>query len=188
MRRCVFLDRDGVINKAIVRNGRPFPPSNVGELALEEGAVEATTLLKHSGFALVVATNQPDVARGLIDRAAVETINHHIALQLTLDAFYVCYHDDEDRCECRKPLPGMLLSAASDLGLDLKSSYMVGDRWKDVIAGQAAGCKTILVDKGYDEPSSAVPADHRCSTLLDAAHWIVANVEQHLNSVEGRQS
>jgi D-glycero-D-manno-heptose 1,7-bisphosphate phosphatase len=149
--RAVFLDRDGVINKAIVRNGRPYAPDGLADFELLPGAAEAIQVLHEAGFRLIVVTNQPDVGAGRIPRSVVEEIHDHLRATLPLDDIRVCYHTDADRCECRKPKPGMLTAAAGDWGIDLATSVMVGDRWRDVDAGRAAGCRTILVESGYDE-------------------------------------
>ena len=170
-RRGVFLDRDGVINRAIVRNGRPHPPSNLSELEILPGVPEALASLRAEGFRLVVVTNQPDVARGTQTREAVEGLHAALRERLPLDEFRVCYHDDADRCACRKPAPGLLLQAAHELELDLASCFMVGDRWRDIEAGRRAGCTTVFVDHGYAEPR---PVDFhvRVASLAEASRWI----------------
>ena len=104
--RAVFLDRDGVLNRVVVRNGRPYPPASVDELEIMPGVAEALRDLKAAGFHLIVATNQPDVARGLVPPAVVEAIHERLRRTLPLDAIQVCYHTDADACLCRKPRPG----------------------------------------------------------------------------------
>ncbi len=167
----VFLDRDGVVNQAIVRNGRPYPPDSLAELVILPDVAKALALLRHLGFELVVVTNQPDVARGTQSKAVVEAINEAIAAQTGIEHFRVCYHDDADDCDCRKPKPGLLLDAALDLNLDLGRSFMIGDRWRDIEAGRNTGVATVWVDRGYVE---AIPSvyDQRVASLLDAAQWI----------------
>jgi D-glycero-D-manno-heptose 1,7-bisphosphate phosphatase len=172
MRRAVFLDRDGVINRAIVRNGLPYPPANRAELEILAGVPQALNALKAQGFVLLVVTNQPDVARGTTPRSAVEEIHRHLAATLPIDGFYACYHDSVDSCDCRKPKPGMLLEGARDHRIQLAASYMVGDRWRDCAAGRAAGCKTIFIDYGYREQQPDRP-DHTASNLLDATRLIL---------------
>ncbi len=151
MRRAVFLDRDGVINRAVVRNGKPYPPANITEIEILPGVLEALVALHDAGFMLIVVTNQPDVTRGTTPMAVVEEINHYLGNCLPIDEFRTCYHDGVDGCDCRKPLPGALLAAAQQHEIDLGESYMVGDRWRDIQAGERAGCKTIFIDYGYDE-------------------------------------
>lgn len=172
MKRAIFLDRDGVINRAVVRDGRPYPPSSVAETIILPGVDEALVALHDAGYLLIVVTNQPDVARGATSRAAVEAINHYLNTHLTLDEFRTCYHDSADGCECRKPRPGSLLSAALQYSIDLTRSYMVGDRWRDIEAGTRAGCKTIFVDYGYDEKQPDVP-DFTVTSLLEASKIIL---------------
>ena len=171
--RAVFLDRDGVINRALVREGKPYPPDTLAQLEVLPGVPEALARLKAAGYQLIVVTNQPDVARGRQTRAAVEEMHQALAAQLPIDAFQVCYHDDADRCACRKPAPGLLLAAARDWQLDLSASYLVGDRWRDVEAGRRAGCATILIDYGYAEPAGS-PPDARVRSLPEAVDWILS--------------
>lgn len=149
--KSVFLDRDGVINRVTLKDGRPHPPLNLSELEILPGVAQAIERLKASGFKVIVVTNQPDVARGTIEKKVVEEINCYLSEKLKIDEFKVCYHDDSDGCDCRKPNPGALLDASNKYSIDLESSYMVGDRWKDVLAGQRAGCKTIFIKCNYDE-------------------------------------
>lgn len=172
MRRAVFLDRDGVINRVHIRDGKPYPPADLKEMEILPGVPEAMDRLRKAGFLLIVVTNQPDVARGRQTVERAEAMNRSLAGPLGLDALYVCYHDDEDGCECRKPLPGMLLKAAKEFDLDLKTSYIVGDRWRDIEAGRRCGCTTLLVDYGYTE-ERAVHPDHRVGSLAEAAEWIL---------------
>ncbi|MEW6682302.1 MAG: HAD family hydrolase [Nitrospirota bacterium] len=169
--RAVFLDRDGVLNRAFVRNGKPYPPSSLAELEILPGVPEALALLRAEGFQLVVVTNQPDVARGTQTRETVELLHAALRARLPLDRVLVCYHDDADQCECRKPAPGLLLEAARDLGLSLASCFMVGDRWRDIEAGRRAGCTNVFVDHGYAEPR---PKDFhvRVASLAEASEWI----------------
>jgi D-glycero-D-manno-heptose 1,7-bisphosphate phosphatase len=167
-RRAVFLDRDGVLNRAFRDgSGTLRPPSSLDDFELLDGAAEACARLRAAGFALVVATNQPDVARGTQRREVVEQINATLRRELPLDAVFTCYHDDKDDCTCRKPLPGMLLAAAEELGILLEESFMVGDRGRDVEAGRRAGCRTVLVG------AERADADFRAPSLLDSVHWIL---------------
>lgn len=172
MKRAVFLDRDGVINRAYVRSGKPYPPGNLAELEILPGVKEALLALQAADFMLIVVTNQPDVARGTLRREVVEEINHHLAACLPIDEFRTCYHDTADRCECRKPLPGALLSAAKLHDINLGESFMVGDRWRDIEAGERAGCMTIFLDYGYDEkqPESV---NYRVKSLSEATQIIL---------------
>jgi D-glycero-D-manno-heptose 1,7-bisphosphate phosphatase len=171
MRRAVFLDRDGVINRAVVRDGKPYPPEGLENLRILPGVRDALAKLRQKGFLNLVVTNQPDVARGKAHKKTVDAIHEKLACELALDGFYTCWHDDQDHCNCRKPKPGLLEQAARDHGVDLKSSYMVGDRWRDMEAGQAAGCRTIFLNYGYAEPKPE-NSDFICYSLREAVAWI----------------
>jgi D-glycero-D-manno-heptose 1,7-bisphosphate phosphatase len=171
-RSAVFFDRDGVLNKAIVRDGKPYPPRDLSELVIAPGAVGALGDLKHEGFLLIVATNQPDIARGTVNRAGVDKINARLAAILPLDAIEVCEHDDKEQCDCRKPKPGMILRVGERFGVDLARSFVVGDRWRDIEAGQRASCRTILIGDGYGENFPAQPTI-KFASLPGAASWII---------------
>ena len=154
MRRAVFLDRDGVINAATVRDGKPYPPVSLDDLVILPGVGEALQALKAAGFLLIVVTNQPDVARGKTPLALVNGMNDRLKSMLPLDAVLTCFHDDPDQCDCRKPKPGLLLRAIEKYNIDPSLSYFIGDRERDVEAGTAAGVKGILIDS--DQPISEV--------------------------------
>lgn len=171
--RAVFLDRDGVLNVAIVRNGHPYPPASIADLKFCPGVEDACAQLKIAGFLLVMVTNQPDIARGTANIAEVAEINSVIKTRLDLDDVRVCPHDDADGCDCRKPKPGLLLAAARDLRIDLQQSFMVGDRWRDVEAGRAAGCRTVFIDYGYAERRPEAP-DVVTTSLAAATPSIVS--------------
>src|SRR2546423_1849205 len=134
IRRAVFLDRDGVINDALVRDGKPFSPTCIAELRILPGVAEACADLKQAGFLLIVVTNQPDIARGKASEAQVNELNRAIQDRISVDDFFVCPHDDAENCICRKPKPGLLLAAARRWDIDLSASFMVGDRWRDIEA------------------------------------------------------
>jgi D-glycero-D-manno-heptose 1,7-bisphosphate phosphatase len=159
-----------VLNRVIVRDGKPYPPASVDELVIASGAAGSLARLRTAGYRLVVVTNQPDVARGDQQRNVVEAINAAIAAALPIDEFRVCYHDDGDGCRCRKPAPGLLLQPPAH---DLSRSVMVGDRWRDVEAGKRAGVRaTVLIDCGYRE-SMLVEPDVRVDSLHHAVEWIL---------------
>ena len=172
MKRAVFLDRDGVINRAVVRDGRPYPPAHLDLMEIIPGVPEALRALRDAGWLLIVVTNQPDVARGTANRVDVELINSYLQQSLPIDEFRTCYHDSSDGCSCRKPQPGALLSAADAHRIHLASSYMVGDRWRDIEAGERAGCKTIFVDNGYAEKQPE-NFNYRVQSLFEAVAIIL---------------
>ena len=173
MSRAVFLDRDGVLNRAVVRNGKPYPPASLAELEIAPGAKDALASLQKKGYKLLVVTNQPDISRGFTPRETVDEINRKLASILPLDDIFVCQHSDADDCNCRKPKPGLLQEAARRHNIDLASSFMVGDRWRDVEAGQSAGCRTILIDDGYEEKQPARPPDARVASMSEAVDGIL---------------
>jgi D-glycero-D-manno-heptose 1,7-bisphosphate phosphatase len=175
-RRAVFLDRDGVLNEPVIQQGRPYPPASMDELKVAEDAPAALHRLKDAGFLLIVVTNQPDVARGKQTREMVERINMALATQLPIDAFCVCWHDDRDACECRKPRPGLMLDASVRYGIDLVASYLIGDRWRDIDAGASAGCRTVLIDRHYQERKPQVEPNQRVASLAAAAEWILTDI------------
>ena len=172
--RAVFLDRDGVINRATVRDGKPHPPQTIEELEVLDGVPEALTKLREAGFRLIVVTNQPDVARRTQTRETIEAMHVQLMSELPVDDIVTCYHDDGDACDCRKPKTGGLIDAAQRHGLDLKRSFMVGDRWRDIEAGQRAGCRCLFVDYGYAEQQPA-GSFVRVPSLAAAAEWIIEN-------------
>ena len=178
MKRAVFLDRDGVINEAPMREGQPGSPATFFELRILPGVPEALEALHDAGMMLIVATNQPDVVKGIIRRGEVEAMHEYMRGHLPLDDIKVCYHVDADLCSCRKPKPGMLVEAAREHGIDLRKSFMVGDRWRDIGAGRAAGCRTVFVDYGYREQRSNVP-DYVVPSLAAASPIILSWTAQH---------
>jgi D-glycero-D-manno-heptose 1,7-bisphosphate phosphatase len=173
-RRAVFLDRDGVINECKAIDGKPYPPLAVDEFVILPGVLEACRTLKQAGFLLIVATNQPDVGRGTLKQEVVEAIHAQMCRTLPIDRVEVCYHPGKgtSECDCRKPKPGMLLRAARELNVDLKQSWMVGDRWRDIDCGHAAGVRTVFIDYGYSELLKQQP-DFRARSLLGAAEFIL---------------
>lgn len=173
MRPAIFLDRDGVLNRAYTReDGKSHPPDNVAELELLEGAAEACLVLRRAGFLLIGVTNQPDVARGSQVQEVVEAINNVVKALTLIDEILTCFHDNPDNCDCRKPKPGMLLQAAMTWQIDCAKSFMIGDRWTDIEAGRRAGCKTVLVNAPSKETLRCRP-DFRAANLLEAASWIL---------------
>jgi D-glycero-D-manno-heptose 1,7-bisphosphate phosphatase len=184
-RAALFLDRDGVIVRDV--GGATDPAA----LHLLEGSAEAIARAGGSGLAIVVVTNQPIVARGLASEADVRATHAALGAMLLargarVDAFYFCPHHPRATleryrvaCECRKPRPGMLQRAASELGLDLRASVMVGDRISDVEAGARAGCLTVLVETGMhtappiESPDGAMTAcaDFVARDLAAAVDW-----------------
>jgi D-glycero-D-manno-heptose 1,7-bisphosphate phosphatase len=177
-KRCVFLDRDGVLNRPVVRDGHPFPPANLGEFQLYPDVVEGCRLLKEAGFLLIVVTNQPDVGRGTQGREAVEAMHTKLLGEIpSLDGIEVCFHAGSSHgepCDCRKPKPGMLLRAAATHDIDLKRSFLIGDRWRDIDCAHAAGCRAVFIDHGYREQLTGKP-EFTVTTFREAAAIILQN-------------
>jgi D-glycero-D-manno-heptose 1,7-bisphosphate phosphatase len=165
----------------VIRNGRPYPPSTIETLEILPGVPEAVRRLRDAGFLLIGATNQPDVGRGTQCRDVVEAINARLQADMPISAILVCYEDD-DNCSRRKPNPGLLLEAAEAYAIDLSASFMVGDRWRDVEAGRRAGCRTVFLDLGYNEPRPDPPADHTALDLPAAVNWILAENQRRATS------
>jgi D-glycero-D-manno-heptose 1,7-bisphosphate phosphatase len=172
MTKAVFLDRDGVLNHSVVRDGTPYP-AGLNDLGIYPDAAGALRRLKQAGYLLIVVTNQPDIARGTLTRAAVDEINAVLGAALPVDEFVVCPHDNAANCTCRKPKPGMVLEAAARHGVDLKESFLIGDRWRDVDCGAAAGVRTVLIDWGYRERAPEHTPDFVAGSLSAAVEWIL---------------
>lgn len=168
----MFLDRDGVINAAVVRDGKPYPPATLDAFEFLPGAVSAAVALREAGFVVVVVTNQPDVATGIQQLDVVEAMHSKLKAADVCDAIKACYHTDTDNCDCRKPKPGMLVEAAREWHIDLTRSFMVGDRWRDVAAGKAAGCHTFFIDYKYRERAADKP-DTLVASLEEASRLIL---------------
>jgi len=170
----VFLDRDGVINRPVIVDGKPYPARTVADFEILPGVKQACSDLKKAGYLLVVVTNQPDVGRGTLKKEVVEAIHETMMQHLPIDRVEVCYHagaEFGEKCDCRKPQPGMLFAAAKVLAIDLSRSFMIGDRLRDIECGRNAGCRTIFIDWNYEEKLKHQP-DHTVSDLLEAAKLI----------------
>ena len=146
MNKALFLDRDGIINYSILCHGISQPPRNIAETKIILGIEIVLIYAIQQGFLPIVISNQPDVARGNQGKEVIEEINSYIKSKLPILDFFVCYHDNQDECSCRKPKSGLLYFAAKKYNIELWKSFMVGDRNKDILAGNNAGCKTIYVN------------------------------------------
>ncbi len=174
MQKAVFLDRDGVLNQAPVAQGRPWSPRRMADFHLYETAAPALVRLKAAGYRLIVVTNQPDFAPGGLDPRILTAMHEHMAAHLPIDEIRVAIDPAYQGGRLYKPAPGLLIEAAIAHGIDLAASTMVGDRWRDIDCGKRAGCFTILIDRGYDEPLRARP-DARCGDLAEAASLILGD-------------
>jgi len=176
--RAVFFDRDGVINFPVIRDGKPYPPALLKELKLIQNLNPLLNSLRSQGFLLFVVTNQPDVDRGISHKKDVEEIHSFMYKKLPIQKIYVCYDDGTMKnTQMRKPKPGMLFMAQKEYDLDLSASYIVGDRWKDIDAGVAAGCTTVFIDWGYHENLNKSP-DKTVMDLKSGINWIL----EHYNN------
>lgn len=184
MSRAVFLDRDGVLNRALVRGGRPFAPRTLDEFELLPQVKQAAHSLRALGFRLIVVTNQPDVATGQAAQETVEAMHARLLTELPIDDVFACYHTDEHACDCRKPRPGMLHAAAEKWEISLSRSYLVGDRWRDIEAGRSAGCRTLLVESGYCE--RRVEADCTVGSLAEASQIICSETFDSMQEAAAR--
>jgi len=186
-RPAVFLDKDGTLVRNVPYNVDPR------RIELESTAAEGLAQLAEAGLALVVVSNQSGVARGFFEEKALDAVEQRIrqlleALDIELAGFYYCPHHPEGsvaqyrvRCNCRKPAPGMLLSAAQDLGLDLSRSWLIGDILDDIEAGRAAGCRAVLIDAGHETEWVSGPRrtpHYIAANLADAARFIVEATRQ----------
>lgn len=178
LKKAVFLDRDGVINNVFVRGVKPHPPASLAEYRILDGVLEAIIAFKAAGYLVIVVTNQPDVGNGIQTREVVEELHAYVRDNLPVDDIYACFHKQTDGCDCRKPKPGMLTQAAEKWNIDLKTSFMVGDRWSDLKAGRAAVCKTVLIGDGYPaelKPGVTLDFDIQAPSLLLASGPIIAS-------------
>lgn len=181
-RPCVFLDRDGVVNEIRMAGEVASGPRDVDELRIPDGVPAEMQRLKAAGFVLLVVSNQPDVARGDLQREAVERINRHLTDALGIDGVYWCPHDNADGCRCRKPLPGLILDGARDWGLDLTRSCLIGDRWVDLAAAAAAGIDGILLERPHSwlptsqgPPPDGLSPRHTSGTLSGCVDFILSS-------------
>ena len=169
--KAIFLDSDGVLNVAPIVNGKPAAPSSLAELVIPAEVKPALDRLKAAGYILICVTNKPDVERGLMTQAALDAIYTKMRAELPLDDVCICYREGSD---CYKPKPGMLLTSAKKYNIVLSKSFMVGDRWRDIEAGQNAGCKTVWIDRHYSERKPDPAADYTAQSLTQAVDWILA--------------
>lgn len=173
MRQAVFLERDGVLDRLVEREDGLHPPASPAEIEIVDDVPSALAALEAAGFLLVAVTNQPEVAQGAVSQGAVEEVNAWLVDALPLARVFTCYHLPVDNCSCRKPWPGLLFTAAKELGIDLKQSVLVGATWPDLEPGRRAGCRTVRVGPRPLQPAPA-PPDHDAYSLGEAVPWILA--------------
>lgn len=170
----MFLDRDGVLVETLVRAGRAEAPVSLEEFRLVADAAAQVGRLREAGLVPIIFTNQPDVARGVIAEETLARMHARLRAAAPVEDIFLCPHDEADGCGCRKPKPGMLLAAAERWRIDLPSSYVVGDRWRDIDAGRAVGCYTILLERPY---SACTTAHARVTDLRAAVDLILTRAD-----------
>lgn len=174
MTRAIFLDRDGVLNRSEVRNGKPYAPRRLEDFEILPDVPDACKKLVNAGYLLIVVTNQPDIGNGLVDPAVVDAMHKQLQKALPLTAIYTCPHKQTDGCTCRKPAPGLLLQAKTTHEIDMAQSYMVGDRKSDVEAALAVGVTPVFIDYKYIE-TGEIGATVRVANLAEAASYILTH-------------
>ena len=170
--KAIFLDRDGIINHTVCRDGKYVSPRTFKEFQFKEGVKEFIQKAKKENFLIIVVTNQPDISRGLMKIEDLEKMHHLLKKNRLVDEIFVCPHDDADNCHCRKPKPGMLLEASKKYQIILKKSFIIGDSLKDIGAGNDAGCKTVLWQETYNEK---VEADFKVKSFKEILKIIKFN-------------
>lgn len=164
-KRAVFFDRDGVLLKPVVMDGRPRPPHSIAEYkalsGVVAGAKEAVEATRHAGFLAFLISNQPDFAYGNISKTEWQWIQDQLT-GIPFDDVFICFHRRDDNCDCMKPKPGKLLEAAEKWNIDLPHSFVVGDTKDDVGVAASAGCKSVLIDAPYN---ASVQGDIRIHSL-----------------------
>ena len=179
LHKAVFLDRDGTIAKDVPYCRR------VEDFEILPLVPDAIRLLNQAGYKVVVITNQSGIARGYFTQETLLSIHDKMTAELkkhgaSIDAIYVCPHHPDEGCQCRKPSPTLLSRAATDIGLALDRSYMIGDDPKDVGAGKAAGCRTIRLsaDRNQQGDNPAVFCDHTAADLFEAILWLLKDARR----------
>lgn len=149
--RAFFLDRDGVINKSLLKKGKPLAPREFKQFKIIKNVDKSLIFLKKQGFKNIIITNQPDIKKGLIKNSTSKRINKEIKKKLQIDDIFICKHTDEDNCNCRKPKTGLIKKAKKKWNIDLKKSYLIGDRWRDIFLANKLKINCFYIDKNYKE-------------------------------------
>jgi D-glycero-D-manno-heptose 1,7-bisphosphate phosphatase len=148
--KALFLDRDGILNKALVDRGKPLSPRTIKDLKINFFLKKYLNKLRKN-YLLIVISNQPDVAKNLVKKNIIERQNKILKKFFLINDFFVCYHQNKDKCKCRKPKIGLIKFAKKKYNINLSKSILIGDRWKDISAGNKAGCRSVYIDFGYKE-------------------------------------
>lgn len=174
-RKAIFLDRDGVINRSILQGGKPYAPRTLADFQLLPRVQEAVFDLAAAEYLIFVATNQPDIGNGLVEESMVHAMHEKLLKTLPITKIYMCPHAQQAGCACRKPKPSMLLAARDEYGVDMENSFMIGDRYSDICAGNSAGCQTIFIDYDYVETPD-FDGTMRVKSLFEARSYILTGV------------
>jgi D-glycero-D-manno-heptose 1,7-bisphosphate phosphatase len=185
MHGAVFLDRDGVVNRNVIRDGKLCAPRTLAQFRLLPGVTAASHALMDAGYPIVIVTNQPDIGNNFITPSIVEAMHERLCATLAPAAIEICPHSQGAGCDCRKPKPGMLTRAAARLGIALEKSFMIGDRWSDVAAGHAVGCRTFLVRRGPIGDLPVMP-DAIVGSMPAAARLILSGGPGRAERLQGR--
>lgn len=169
-KKALFLDRDGVLNAAIIRKGKPFAPKKISEIKLYNNIQNILKILKKV-FYIIVISNQPDVGNGIIKKKKSLKINSIICKKNFIDKYYLCFHTEKEKCKCRKPEIKSIIMAKKKYKLDLSKSFFIGDRKKDIDAGNKSGCTTIFIDRKYREEKPKI-FKYKCRSTKEALTWI----------------
>jgi len=161
LKRAVFFDRDGVLNQLVIREGGYFSPQSFDQFKIVDTAEFVINKLREKGFLSIVASNQPDITRNNLKKSELDKMTKVLINELLVDDVFYCTHDSINHCECRKPLPGLLIQAAKKWKIDLQKSYMVGDTWKDAEAAKNAKVNFMLLNRNYN-------LDYYCSKRIDS--------------------
>lgn len=170
-KKAIFLDRDGVINRSFVKAGKPLAPLFLKDFKIFSGVENALKNLKKKNFLLFVVTNQPDIKSGRLKLSTLKKMNKILIDQLNIDEVFVCVHDDNDFCICRKPKNYFLEYAIKKYSISRRKSFLIGDRKKDILAGLKSNLKTIFINKNYKE-DKPTKYHFECNSLVESLKFI----------------
>jgi D-glycero-D-manno-heptose 1,7-bisphosphate phosphatase len=172
MHKAVFLDRDGVINRGFIVDGKSYAPRKIEDFKLLPFVIQSVEKLINNGFLVIVITNQPDIANGLLDIETLNLMHEKLITKLKLTDIYFCPHSKNENCECRKPKPGMIYSAVKKYKINISNSFLVGDRASDIEAANAIRCRSIFINRNYKEPKPFTQ-EKTVNSLKSATNYIL---------------
>jgi D-glycero-D-manno-heptose 1,7-bisphosphate phosphatase len=177
MVEAVFLDRDGVLNRGFVKDGKSYAPRSIKEFRLLPYAAVSVKKLREAGYLVIVVTNQPDINNGLITRETVDEMHLKLKNKTLVNDIFLCPHSRKENCNCRKPKSGMLIEASQKYNINLKKSFMIGDRASDIAAGIEAGCRTIFINRRYNE-TAPLNQEITFFSIKSATNYIIKQDKQ----------